>query len=244
MTTRPPKTIVEPTALGTVANTNTKLLIYRLFQKGRVLAQDGVVGEGKEGGSEQSRQKKMFRKSKSARVRVEHITIEKCRRVARELMVDPGDGPYIQGRIPVAANMVLRSKRERIGSDHGEPRIKQQGKPESTRSAARRPNQIRASLVRIEVEVRESIGYLAHGTSPRLYPVPDPRSLPMRLRFCLFFGCPSSLLIQREWYRWWPYDERRNPGRRARALAEITRSMGRGAGQRNREGPQQSTRSD
>ena len=56
--------------------------------------------------------------------------------------------------------------------------------------------------------------------------------------------CPSSLLIQREWYRWWPYDERRNPGRRARALAEITRSMGRGAGQRNREGPQQSTRSD
>ena len=43
VTTRPPKTIVEPTALGTVANTNTKLLIYRLFQKGRVLAQDGVV---------------------------------------------------------------------------------------------------------------------------------------------------------------------------------------------------------
>ena len=59
-----------------------------------------------------------------------------------------------------------------------------------------------------------------------------------------FDACPSSLLIQREWYRWWPYDERRNPGRRARALAEITRSMGRGAGQRNREGPQQSTRSD
>ena len=57
-------------------------------------------------------------------------------------------------------------------------------------------------------------------------------------------SCPSSLLIQREWYRWCPYDERRNPGRRARALAEITRSMGRGAGQRNREGPQQSTRSD
>ena len=41
VTTRPPKTIVEPTALGTVANTDTKLLIYRLFQKGRVLAQDG-----------------------------------------------------------------------------------------------------------------------------------------------------------------------------------------------------------
>ena len=33
VTTRPPKTIVEPTALGTVANTDSKLLIYRLFQK-------------------------------------------------------------------------------------------------------------------------------------------------------------------------------------------------------------------
>ena len=43
VTTRPPKTIVEPTALGTVANTDTKSLIYGLFQKGRVLAQDGVV---------------------------------------------------------------------------------------------------------------------------------------------------------------------------------------------------------
>ncbi len=31
-----------PTALGPVANTDTKLLIYGLFQKGRVLAQDGV----------------------------------------------------------------------------------------------------------------------------------------------------------------------------------------------------------
>ena len=40
---RPPKTIVEPTALGMVANTDSKLLIYRLFQKGRVLAQDAVV---------------------------------------------------------------------------------------------------------------------------------------------------------------------------------------------------------
>ena len=38
----PPKTIVEPAALGTVANTDAKLLIYGLFQKGRVLAQDGV----------------------------------------------------------------------------------------------------------------------------------------------------------------------------------------------------------
>ena len=43
VTTRPPKTIVKPTALGPVANTDTKLLIYGLFQKGRVLAQDGMV---------------------------------------------------------------------------------------------------------------------------------------------------------------------------------------------------------
>ena len=42
VTTRPPKTMVKPTALGPVANTDTKLLIYGLFQKGRVLAQDGV----------------------------------------------------------------------------------------------------------------------------------------------------------------------------------------------------------
>ena len=33
--------IVKPTALGPGANTDTKLLIYGLFQKGRVLAQDG-----------------------------------------------------------------------------------------------------------------------------------------------------------------------------------------------------------
>ena len=32
---------IKPTALGPVANTDTKLLIYGLFQKGRVLAQDG-----------------------------------------------------------------------------------------------------------------------------------------------------------------------------------------------------------
>ena len=38
------QTIVKPTALGPVANTDTKLLIYGLFQKGRVLAQDGVGG--------------------------------------------------------------------------------------------------------------------------------------------------------------------------------------------------------
>ena len=43
VTTRPPKTIVKPTALGSVANTDTKLLIYGLFQKGRVLAQDGDI---------------------------------------------------------------------------------------------------------------------------------------------------------------------------------------------------------
>ena len=36
------QTIVKPTALGPVANTDTKLLIYGLFQKGRVLAQDEV----------------------------------------------------------------------------------------------------------------------------------------------------------------------------------------------------------
>ena len=29
---------------GPVANTDTKLLIYGLFQKGRVLAQDGILG--------------------------------------------------------------------------------------------------------------------------------------------------------------------------------------------------------
>ena len=37
------QTIVKPTALGPVANTDTKLLIYGLFQKGRVLAQDDEV---------------------------------------------------------------------------------------------------------------------------------------------------------------------------------------------------------
>ena len=42
VTTRPLKTIVKPTALGPVANTDTKLLINGLFQMGRVLAQDGV----------------------------------------------------------------------------------------------------------------------------------------------------------------------------------------------------------
>ena len=33
VTTSPPKTIVKPTALGPVANTDTKLLIYGLFQR-------------------------------------------------------------------------------------------------------------------------------------------------------------------------------------------------------------------
>ena len=37
------QTIVKPTALGPVANTDTKLLIYGLFQNGRVLAQYEVV---------------------------------------------------------------------------------------------------------------------------------------------------------------------------------------------------------
>ena len=36
------QTIVKPTALDPVANTDSKLLIYGLFQKGRVLAQDAV----------------------------------------------------------------------------------------------------------------------------------------------------------------------------------------------------------
>ena len=45
VTTRLPKTIVKPTALGPVANTDSKLLIYGLFQKGRVLAQDGVENQ-------------------------------------------------------------------------------------------------------------------------------------------------------------------------------------------------------
>ena len=36
------QTIVKPMALGPGANTDTKLLIYGLFQKGRVLAQDAV----------------------------------------------------------------------------------------------------------------------------------------------------------------------------------------------------------
>ncbi len=34
VTTRPPKTIVKPMALDPVVNTDTKLLIYGLFQKG------------------------------------------------------------------------------------------------------------------------------------------------------------------------------------------------------------------
>ena len=52
VTTRPPKTIVKPTALGPVANTDTKLLIYGLFQKGRVLAQDAVLIQERDRGDE------------------------------------------------------------------------------------------------------------------------------------------------------------------------------------------------
>ena len=40
------QTIVKPTALGPVANIDTKLLIYRLFQRGRVLAQDALTDAG------------------------------------------------------------------------------------------------------------------------------------------------------------------------------------------------------
>ena len=39
------QTIVKPTALGPGANTDTKLLIYGLFQEGRVLAQDGEASQ-------------------------------------------------------------------------------------------------------------------------------------------------------------------------------------------------------
>ena len=52
VTTRPPKTIVKPTALGPVANTDTKLLIYGLFQKGRVLAQDELAHVFEAGGGQ------------------------------------------------------------------------------------------------------------------------------------------------------------------------------------------------
>ena len=55
VTTSLPKTIVKPTALGPVANTDTKLLIYGLFQKGRVLAQDGVYYEMEQLSSRTSR---------------------------------------------------------------------------------------------------------------------------------------------------------------------------------------------
>ena len=44
------QTIVKPTALGPIANTDTKLLIYGLFQKGRVLAQDGIETRSTEHG--------------------------------------------------------------------------------------------------------------------------------------------------------------------------------------------------
>ena len=40
------QTIAQLAALGPVANTDTKLLIYQLLQKGRVLAQDGTFRIG------------------------------------------------------------------------------------------------------------------------------------------------------------------------------------------------------
>ena len=46
------QTIVKATALGTIANTDAKLLIYRLFQEGRVLAQDGMILSSQQGPSE------------------------------------------------------------------------------------------------------------------------------------------------------------------------------------------------
>ena len=66
VTTRPPKTIVKPTALGPVANTDTKLLIYGLFQKGRVLAQDGLRNVLIEMGS--SPRSSMYREAESKRL--------------------------------------------------------------------------------------------------------------------------------------------------------------------------------
>ena len=42
VTTRPPKTIVESTALGPVANTDTKLLIYGLFQRAEFWHRTGL----------------------------------------------------------------------------------------------------------------------------------------------------------------------------------------------------------
>ena len=85
VTTRPPKTIVEPTALGTVANTDTKSLIYGLFQKGRVLAQDGVAANFENA----------FRIQASGSVRIlEHDandSISALKPVSSELSCDPGD---------------------------------------------------------------------------------------------------------------------------------------------------------
>ena len=42
------QTIVKPAALGLGANTDSKLLIYGLFQKGRVLAQDAQAASQRE----------------------------------------------------------------------------------------------------------------------------------------------------------------------------------------------------
>ena len=41
---RQPSTLPPMRRLGPIANIDAKLLIYGLFQKGRVLAQDGLAG--------------------------------------------------------------------------------------------------------------------------------------------------------------------------------------------------------
>ena len=88
VTTRPPKTIVEPTALGPVANTDTKLLIYGLFQKGRVLAQDG---EPESPTSPPSRPRSGARHGS--------MTIETARRASLEFVCVLGqDGVLVQVR--------------------------------------------------------------------------------------------------------------------------------------------------
>ena len=53
---------VRARPLGTAANTDTKLLIYGLFQKGRVLAQDGL--------SEQRKRAQRVRSAANLRARV------------------------------------------------------------------------------------------------------------------------------------------------------------------------------
>ena len=59
------QTIVKPTALGPVANTDTKLLIYGLFQKGRVLAQDEVQAQLQAGAAKPRRRTTKGRAARS-----------------------------------------------------------------------------------------------------------------------------------------------------------------------------------